>query len=85
MDARPVSRSHTFGRMEYICEVCKGHVTPDRRGKIRVEGVTHTSAPKAWVWGPVPCHDACRTELRTPYDDRVSVEGYRLTWQDMTA
>jgi hypothetical protein len=71
--------------VEYICEVCTQRMEPSTRGKIRVEGVTHSNAPKAWVWGPVPCHDECRIRLRTPYDDQVGLGEYRLTWQDMTA
>lgn len=78
-------RSHTFGRMDHVCEVCKEHVAPDRRGKVRVEGVTHRSAPKAWVWGPVPCHPDCRLKMSTPYDDQIGSGDYQLTWQDMTA
>ncbi|MEN3538832.1 hypothetical protein AAH991_27230 [Microbispora sp. ZYX-F-249] len=71
--------------MKYVCEVCKERIEPDGRGKVRVEGVTHSSAPKAWVWGPVPCHRDCRPDLRTPYDDQVGFGEYQLTWQDMTA
>jgi len=52
---------------------------------IRLEGVTHTSAPKAWVWGPVPVHEDCRLRLKTPYDDRVGIDGYIRTWQKMMA
>ena len=68
-----------------MCEVCDERIEPDAKGKIRVEGVTHSGAPKAWIWGPVPCHDECRTRLRTPYDDLVGTGEYRLTWQKMTA
>jgi hypothetical protein len=70
--------------MEYVCEVCKHAIPPDDRGKIRLEGVTHLSAPKAWVWGPVPVHDKCRLYLRTPYDDRIGA-GYKSTWEMVRA
>lgn len=71
--------------MEYRCEVCSERILPDDEGKIRVEGVTRASAPKAWVWGPVPCHDECRTLLRTPFDDQIGDGDYISTWQKMTA
>jgi hypothetical protein len=70
--------------MEYVCEVCKKPITPDARGKIRLEGVTHKSAPKAWVWGPVAVHDECRLNLCTPYDDQIGA-GYTSIWQMMNA
>jgi hypothetical protein len=65
--------------MEYVCEVCERAVSPDDHGKIRLEGVTHERAPKAWVWGPVPVHDECRLDLQTPYDDQIGA-GYISTW-----
>ena len=40
-----------------------------------LEGVTHPSAPKAWVWAPVPVHEDCHLRLQTPYDDQVGTEG----------
>jgi hypothetical protein len=70
--------------MEYTCAVCHQGIEPDVRGKIRLEGVTHTKAPKAWVWGPVPVHEDCRLTLQTPYDDQVGTD-YIRTWQKMTA
>ena len=70
--------------MEYTCAVCDKGIEPDAKGKVRLEGVTHSSAPKAWVWGPVPVHEDCRLTLQTPYDDRVGTE-YIRTWQKMTA
>jgi hypothetical protein len=75
----------TLAALGYVCEVCGERIEPDARGKIRLEGVTHQSAPKAWVWGPVPVHEDCRLRLRTPYDDRVGIDGYIRTWQKMTA
>jgi hypothetical protein len=70
--------------MRYECHVCGAEVAPDARGKIRLEGITHESAPKAWVWGPVPVHEDCRLKLSTPYHDQIST-GYISTWQKMTA
>jgi hypothetical protein len=75
----------TLAALGYVCEVCGGRIEPDARGKIRLEGVTHESAPKAWVWGPVLVHEHCRLRLQTPYDDRVGIDGYIRTWQKMTA
>lgn len=46
---RPASRS--ADRMKYICEACKERIEPDPRGKIRVEGVTHSSAPEGMGLG----------------------------------
>ncbi|WP_179155323.1 hypothetical protein [Microbispora sp. GKU 823] len=37
--------------MKYICEACKERIEPDPRGKIRVEGVTHSSAPEGMGLG----------------------------------
>ena len=67
-----------------MCEVCKQPINPDARGKIRVEGVTHVSAPKAWVWGPVTVHEECRLHLHTPYEDQIG-DGYISTWEMMKA
>ncbi len=36
-------------RVEYVCAVCNEPIEPDDRAKIRVEGVTHSSSPKAWI------------------------------------
>jgi hypothetical protein len=72
--------------VEYVCAVCDERIEPDDSDEVRLEGVTHQSAPKAWVWGPVTVHEDCRLRLQTPYDDRVGTEGgYILTWQKMTA
>jgi hypothetical protein len=70
--------------MEYVCEVCKRPIIPDARGKIRLEGVTHRSAPKAWVWGPVAVHEDCRLNLHSPYKDEIGGD-YVSTWQMMSA
>lgn len=70
--------------VEYVCAVCDHLIEPDPRGKVRLEGVTHQKAPKAWVWGPVPVHEDCRLTLHTPYDDQVGFD-YIRTWQKMTA
>jgi hypothetical protein len=75
----------TLASLGYVCEVCGERIQPDHQGKIRLEGVTHANARKAWLWGPVPVHEDCRLRLRTPYDDQVGVEGYIRTWQKMTA
>lgn len=74
--------SHEHGREDVVCSES---IQPDSRGKVRLEGVTHSSAPKAWIWGPVPYHDECRTKLQTPYDDLVGRGEHILTWQKMTA
>ncbi len=64
--------------MEYVCAVCDERIEPDD-SKV-LEGVTRQSAPKAWVWGPVPVHEDCRLRLQTPYDDQVGTEdGYIRT------
>jgi hypothetical protein len=39
------------GRVEYVCAVCDERIEPDDSGKVRLDGVTHQSAPKAWVPG----------------------------------
>ena len=70
--------------MKYVCAVCDRHIEPDPQGKVRLEGVTHRKAPKAWVWGPVPVHEDCRLTLQTPYDGEVGID-YVRTWQKMTA
>lgn len=75
----------TLARLGYLCGVCGERIEPDDHGKVRLEGVTHESAPKAWVWGPVPVHEDCRLRLDTPYDEQVGVDGYIRTWQKMTA
>jgi|ERR1035441_3106343 hypothetical protein len=77
-------KESSLQKMEYVCEVCKQTISPDARGEIRLEGVTHVSAPKAWVWGPVTVHEECRLHLHTPYDDRIGA-GYISTWQKMSA
>lgn len=61
--------------MTYYCEVCGNLIEPNAAGRIRLEGITHESAPKAWVWCPVPVHEACRLLLKTPDDDRIG-KGY---------
>ncbi len=72
--------------MEYTCEVCKKAISPDAHGKIRLEGVTHVGAPKAWVWGPVAAHEECRVHLRTPIEDEIGADWvYISTWQMMSA
>ena len=68
--------------MEYICDVCMGLVEPDLEGMVRLEGVTPDDS-KAWVWGPVPVHEACRTRLKTPHDAMIGA-GYTATSQRMT-
>jgi len=68
--------------MIYTCYVCQRTVEPDAKGEVRLEGVTELPKGKAWVWGPAPVHEDCRTMLRTPYDDQA---GYKLTWQRMKA
>jgi len=59
----------------FNCEVCGNPIEPNAVGRIRLEGVTHDSAPKAWVWGPVAVHEDCRVLLKTPYDDQLG-KGY---------
>jgi hypothetical protein len=70
--------------MTHICHVCNETITPDADGRIRVEGITEGANRKAWVWGPVTVHDACRLRLVTPYDDRLG-NGYTATWETMQA
>lgn len=70
--------------MEYVREVCKERIYPNASRKIRLEGVTHASAPKAWVWGPVTVHEECRLYLRSPYEDQIG-DGYIATWEMMNA
>ncbi len=62
------------------CHVCHGEMAPDSVGKILWSGVTEAPKGKAWVWGPVPVHEACRLDLETPYDDRIG-DGFILTWE----
>jgi hypothetical protein len=52
----------------YLCCVCGGVVPADADGRRRFEGMTWQGS-KAWGWGPYPCHDACRVDIRTPLDD----------------
>jgi hypothetical protein len=80
-----ITTSQLWRAWGYVCEVCGERIQPDHQGKIRLEGVTHANARKAWLWGPAPVHEDCRLRLRTPYDDQVGVEGYIRTWQKMTA
>lgn len=70
--------------MDWTCHVCLRPIPPDARGQVRVEGITEQPKGMAWVWGPVPVHEACRTQLHTPFDDKVG-DGYCATWQKMKA
>ncbi len=70
--------------MTYNCEVCGKPIEPNSDGKIRTEGITHQSTPKAWVWGPVTVHEECRLLLKTPYDDQIGA-GYKATFDFIRA
>jgi hypothetical protein len=58
------------------CVVCGS----PSEGDVRLEGVAsrRVGVPdepgrRAWVWGPVPVHEACRPALATPYDGQLGV------------
>lgn len=63
----------------YHCFVCSRVIKQDEEGLIRTEGMLK-SGTKAWEWGPVPVHDDCRLNLKTPLDDQ---DGYMSAWQLM--
>lgn len=51
----------------------------DRRGNVRREGIVPLAGGD-WVWGPVPVHEECRTDLVTPYDSLVGSD-YRAQFE----
>lgn len=57
--------------MVYTCYVCQRTVERDANGGIDSKASPICPRGKAWVWGPEPVHDECRTQMRTPYDDQA--------------
>lgn len=57
------------------CYVCQRPIVPGPKG-IRYEGTTWGNSSR-WTFGPVPVHDDCRMDLKTPHDGkREHAPGY---------
>jgi hypothetical protein len=60
-------------------------IEPGTRGKIGLDGVTHSSPRRRGYGVRYLCARIARLRLQRPYDDQVGAEGHIRTWQNITA